>query len=124
MKYKILFLSLFFLLSSSPVFAVCVGITSDGDDFCGRTHTKKEQCEDERYCKWVSNASGGTVSIDNPIETDSPEKLIGNIINAVLGISGSLALLMFIYGGFTWMLSGGNAEKVTKGKWTMGQVYV
>jgi len=44
----------------------------------------------------------------------TPQTLIGKVINAVLGIVGSLALLMFIYGGFTWMLAGGNQEAVTK----------
>ncbi|PLX20284.1 hypothetical protein C0584_06080 [Candidatus Parcubacteria bacterium] len=57
--------------------------------------------------------------IDNPIDATSPEQFIGNVINAVLGISGSLALLMFVYGGFTWMLSGGSPEKVSKGKNTL-----
>lgn len=61
------------------------------------------------------------VSIDNPLgkgET-TPQELIGRVIAAVLGISGSLALLMFVYGVFTWMLSGGSPEKVTKGKNTL-----
>jgi uncharacterized membrane protein YjfL (UPF0719 family) len=42
--------------------------------------------------------------------------LIGKVIKAVIGIVGSLALLMFIYGGFTWMLSGGNSSAVERGK--------
>ncbi len=42
--------------------------------------------------------------------------LIGRIISAVLGIVGSIALLMFIYGGFMWLTSGGITEKITKGK--------
>lgn len=42
--------------------------------------------------------------------------LLGKIINSVMGIIGSLALVMFIYGGATWMLSAGNNEQVTKGK--------
>ena len=66
-----------------------------------------------------TSGAGGKVSIHNPIDTNTPQELIGKVISAVLGISGSLALLMFIYGGFTWMLSGGNAEKVTKGKNTL-----
>jgi uncharacterized membrane protein YjfL (UPF0719 family) len=33
-----------------------------------------------------------------------------------MGIVGSIALLMFIFGGLTWMLSGGSAEKVKKGR--------
>jgi len=46
----------------------------------------------------------------------TPQLLIGTIINSVLGVVGSLALLMFIYGGLTWMTSGGSAEKVKKGR--------
>ena len=63
---------------------------------------------------------GDTVSLPNPLGTNaaskSPQVLLGKIINSVLGIIGSLALVMFIYGGATWMLSAGNQEKVTKGK--------
>ena len=72
-----------------------------------------------------SNCPTGQVCIDNPLgnkvndpTTGEPSfnVLIGQIINAVLGIVGSLALVMFIYGGLTWMLAAGNSEKVTKGK--------
>jgi hypothetical protein len=34
----------------------------------------------------------------------------------ILGIVGSLALLMFIYGGFTWLISAGNPKSVETGK--------
>ena len=43
-------------------------------------------------------------------------QLIGQIINGRLGIVRSLALVMFIYGGFVWMLAAGSNEKVQKGK--------
>jgi hypothetical protein len=62
------------------------------------------------------------VSLDNPltgrpgIEGSSPQTLIGKAINAVLGLVGSLALVMFIFGGFTWMLAAGSPDKVKKGK--------
>lgn len=38
------------------------------------------------------------------------------VANYILGIVGALTLLMFIYGGFTWILSGGSSDKVQKGK--------
>ncbi|MCK5510817.1 hypothetical protein KAI65_04745 [Candidatus Parcubacteria bacterium] len=58
------------------------------------------------------------VELENPLGDDigSPNQLIGQIINGVLGIVGSLALVMFIYGGFVWMLAAGSNEKVQKGK--------
>jgi len=40
----------------------------------------------------------------------------GNIAMIILGVTGSLALLMFVYGGFLMVISGGSAEKVTQGK--------
>jgi len=59
----------------------------------------------------------GSVCLDNPLGTDvTPQTFIGGIIRAILGIIGSLALVMFIYGGFTWMTAAGNAEQVTKGR--------
>lgn len=38
-----------------------------------------------------------------------------NIVNYLFGIIGALALLFFIYGGFTMILSRGNAEQTKKG---------
>ena len=64
--------------------------------------------------------SGDAVQLTNPLtgnkNSDSIPVLLGKIISYAMGIIGSLALFMFIYGGITWMLSGGNAEQVTKGK--------
>ena len=73
----------------------------------------------------ASNAIAGTAgcpegncptTLTNPLSVDTPQALIGKIINAVLGIVGSLALLMFVYGGLTWMTSSGSQEKVKKGR--------
>ena len=39
-----------------------------------------------------------------------------NISKWILGIVGSLALIMFIYGGFMFLISAGSADKVTQAK--------
>ncbi len=39
-----------------------------------------------------------------------------NVAEFLFGISGSLALLMFMYGGFTWVTSGGSEQRITKGR--------
>lgn len=70
-----------------------------------------------------------TVTLDDPLKGATPQTLIGRIIKGILGIVGSLALLMFIYGGFTWMTAAGSSEGVTKGKniliWaTMGLIVI
>lgn len=68
-------------------------------------------------CDPAIAASQGYTCIDNPLGTDvNVNVLIGRVINAVMGIVGSLALAMFIYGGFIWMTAAGNNERVTKGK--------
>lgn len=77
-----------------------------------------------------SNTTGGTggngggtatnITLDNPLgNVNTPQKLIGQIINSVLGLVGSIALLMFIWGGFQWMTAAGSSEKVEKGKKTL-----
>ena len=40
----------------------------------------------------------------------------GNIAQLILGVTGSFALLMFVYGGFVMVTSAGNSEKVEEGK--------
>lgn len=57
--------------------------------------------------------------IDNPTGIFLVKNFIGNIINSVFGFVGSIALLMFIYGGLSWMTSGGNSEKVKKSRDTL-----
>jgi len=66
-------------------------------------------------------AAGAPVTIKNPLgdTIKTPQQFIGKIISAALGIVGSIALAMFIYGGFTWMTSGGNSQSVEKGKNTL-----
>jgi hypothetical protein len=57
------------------------------------------------------------VSMDNPIGNNIDINVfIGNIINYVMGVIGSLFLLFFVYGGLIWMTSQGNSEKVSKAK--------
>lgn len=42
-----------------------------------------------------------------------------NVVTFILGISGSVVLLMFVYGGFMWVTSRGEAKHVQTGKDTM-----
>jgi len=63
------------------------------------------------------NPIGGTATY--PSGVSSVPQLLGNVLRALFGVLGSIALLMFIYGGFLWLTSGGEAEKIKKGKDTM-----
>jgi type IV secretory pathway VirB2 component (pilin) len=44
------------------------------------------------------------------------ETIIVNIVKVALGFLGLLAVIFIMYGGFTWMLAGGNQDKVAKGR--------
>ena len=55
----------------------------------------------------------------SPLGELTMTQIIANVIKFVLGIVGVLALIMIIYGGITWMTSGGNIEQVKKGKNTL-----
>jgi len=58
------------------------------------------------------------IELPNPLgeNVKTPQILISGIIKNILSIVGSLALLMFVIGGLMWMLSGGNEQRVKKGK--------
>jgi hypothetical protein len=75
-------------------------------------------CTGGYSCTQISlGNTGGTVTLTDPLGGKvTPEQLIGRVIKAALGIVGSLALVMFIYGGFTWMTAAGNKEGIEKGK--------
>ncbi len=63
-------------------------------------------------------AAGNDLTLPNPLgsKANDPRVVIGNTIKAAMSVVGSLALAMFVYGGFIWLLSGGSPEKVNKGK--------
>lgn len=64
-----------------------------------------------------NNNNSNTVRLANPLGANAtPQGVIGNIIDKVLGVVGALALIMFIYGGITWMTAMGNDQQITKGK--------
>ena len=50
------------------------------------------------------------------LKTQDLPTLVGNIINAVLGIIGLVLLIYLIYGGFLWMTAGGDEGNVKKAK--------
>ncbi len=63
---------------------------------------------------------GPAPTLPNPLGGSTDVRtIIGRVINAALGISGSVALLMFIWGGLQWLTSGGSPERIQKGKNTI-----
>lgn len=62
--------------------------------------------------------SGGTCSFPPPIGPNI-QAIVGGVIKAIIGIVGSLALLMFVWGGFLWLSAAGDDERIKKGSSTM-----
>jgi hypothetical protein len=59
---------------------------------------------------------GGAVRFTNPLSTNSFEALIMGIINWILGIVVSLAILFLIIGGLMYIVSAGDEERIKKAK--------
>ena len=57
-----------------------------------------------------------TNAVFNQINTTDASILIGRLINGAMGILGSLALVMFVYGGFLWMTAAGEEAKSEKAR--------
>ena len=54
-----------------------------------------------------------------PIGTDDPRIFIGRLIKGILGLSGSVALLMFVYGGVVYLTAQGESERIQRAKNTL-----
>lgn len=50
--------------------------------------------------------------------------VIANITNIILTFLGSIAVLLFLYGGFKWFTSQGNSEQIEAAKKIMGSAVV
>ncbi len=64
-------------------------------------------------------APGPSVGMPLPLAGVSLQGLAGRVIKTVLGLSGVVALIMFIYGGVMWMTAAGNEERLKKAKNTL-----
>jgi len=61
------------------------------------------------------------VELTNPLfnETTDINIVIGRIIQIILGLSGTAALVMFVWGGFLWLISAGEQKRIDAGKKTI-----
>ena len=92
----------------------------EGENFEGCVPSRSGCTAGSASSSCTFNGRGDEIcSIENPIQTTEVTSLIKTVISAVLGIIGSFALLMLVWGGFQWLTSAGNAEKVDAGTKTM-----
>ena len=76
----------------------------------------------------IGTPPGGDGSIPGRVDLEPPfgqgdqdsvtyiQETIVLVIQWALGIVGSIELLMFVLGGFTWLTSGGNPDRIQRGK--------
>ncbi len=62
----------------------------------------------------TAKQAGLSVSATDPI------KVVGDIINYLLGFLGVVFLVLILYAGFLWMTASGNEEQITKAKKLLG----
>ena len=135
MLKKILFAFLFFIFfffNSQPILAA-VSCECKNNSSWTLVQNCNPDCTNPKHCPGTgpngttlyqqcrvpaqkTPGSSGTVKLTPPVTITSIPVLIGKIINALLGIVGSIALAMFIYGGFVWMTSAGSPEKTKQGQ--------
>lgn len=67
----------------------------------------------------IAYCPSGKVCLGNPLNTSDIPTLIGRVLRMVFGLIGTIALVIFIYGGALWMTAFGEESKVKKGWDTM-----
>lgn len=82
---------------------------------CVWSGSKKTETPDTTYVPPSTLPTSAELSSKlNPLGSFTPQELVGRVIKSVLGILGSIALVIFLYGGITWMTSMGSSEKIQK----------
>jgi len=79
--------------------------------------TKTPQTSDDRCDRFKSQFKGAFDWVDKSYCTANA--LLYRIIQIVLGITGGVAVLFIIIGGFLYITSAGNAEQAEKGQSTL-----
>jgi len=117
---KVLSLIILVFVIGLFVFPVVVSAAYDCTKDCPTMDvTCLNNCENAHNNSVSGGTTGGGagVAIENPLGKGvTIDKLIENFIKSVLGLSGVLALVAFVYGGMFWLVSMGDANKITKGK--------
>lgn len=69
------------------------------------------------FLLWANACLADVSLLDaSPVGDVTIPELIGYIIKAILGITGAVALFMFVYGGVMMIISGGKTDKIQKAK--------
>jgi hypothetical protein len=128
---KKIFLTIILCLTFSFI-SINFSLAAEKKNSCGDETTKGYQCtantagktcvsnkclaeaDNVKCCK--DGEGGSNAALPNPLGTTDINLVAARIINNVLGLVGTISLILFIYGGLIWMTSAGSADKVKKGR--------
>ena len=99
---------------SIPVPAGDGGCSGTANKCCSKGEVAPSTTEDASTSQSTSD-SQSLPSFSSLIKS-KPTELIGNIIGGILGLTGTITVIMMIYGGLLWMTAGGNEQTFRKGK--------
>lgn len=114
---KSVFLSIFsILITASIIFFLSANYVISAE-------TQSDKTAEVDTGNTTDTSSTKSVKLNNPLTGNTTgiaiSTLSGRIIKAILGLVGSVSLLMFVIGGFLWLTSAGNEERVKKGRQTI-----
>ena len=88
--------------------------------------TDDNDCRDGYVCSLLgtcapssdssSGSEGNIISLPNPLASDNFEDFITSLIRSLTVIASPILVLMIVWGGFTFVVSGGKPEKAKKGR--------
>lgn len=70
--------------------------------------------QDPYYIRFVADLSG------LPTGEPSATVIVAGIVNLCLSLAGVAAIAVVVYGGYLWMTSLGNEEKISRARATLG----
>lgn len=94
----------------------CMDYTNEAWDFGDVGFTSVCRWYEQNYALFGDAELKSAVKDLNQLKVNTPQELIGLVIKSVMGILGTITLVMIIYGGLMWMTSAGNSDKTQKAR--------
>lgn len=101
------------LAVNSPDASTCEEVVEKQSPFGWETLVSGKRTLIPPGCLKGEQKSSGDCGINELLQ------VFGNITKLILGIIGSVSLLMFMYAGFTMVISAGNSDKIQRAKSTL-----
>ena len=117
------------MIALAVMLIVPVGVSAASSFGCASYSSDQTDCEDQGCTYTAQRGSVGdsdyrAASCSGLIMPDGPttatlDEMLGNVIDAIMGILGFIAVIVILVGGFQWMTAGGESDKVDKAKDTL-----